>query len=905
MSRPTATYRIQLRGETTLGKAAELAGYFASLGISHLYASPIFTATPGSTHGYDVANFAEVDPAIGGMAGFERLSEALKAHGIGLILDFVPNHMGATPFNPWWRDILEWGQESDFAEHFDIDWNAPKLIVPALGQPYGEALRDGLFGLQLDDRDGGVSLTYYDLRLPLTPPSYARILTRIEAEPFTELARRFAVAKPETAGASKQELAALAHDPAVRLLIDEAIAATVADQAALHELHEAQIWRASYWRAAREGLTYRRFFEIADLVGVRVERPRVFDDVHALLREMVAAGRVQGLRLDHIDGLADPKTYLQRLQEAIGGEEPAYLLVEKILGPGEALRPTWPVAGTTGYEFIEALAGLFVDPAGVAGFDAAYQAFLGAPVDYAAMVRETKRRMLTRNLAGELESLRDLAKGIAERDPITRDYGGDSLRRAIVELAAALPVYRTYVNVSGPDEQDLAIVAASADAAKAAREVEDEGAVDFVARMLRLDFPDPERQGAALAFAARFQQTTGPVMAKALEDTVFYRYNRLIALNEVGGEPEKFGAPVEAFHRAMQARLAEQPFGLTATATHDTKRGEDARARLYALSEMPEAWAEAVSAWSGMLGCCRGEADGAPAPEPEMEWLFYQALAGVWPANLHAADASGVAALAERMDAYMLKVVREAKLRTSWTSPAVAYEEKVSAFVRGALSHGAFVEDFVRRAAPICLAGAVTSLSQLAIKLAAPGVPDIYQGTELWDLSLVDPDNRRPVDYGGLLSDVDSIEAVEPDALLADWRSGRPKLRLLEAGLRLRREHPALFGGGEYIPLQASGDLAEHVLAFARRHGDEWLILVATRLPLRLIGGGTARPLVDPARWEDTCITTPEEVAGLRFRDVVFEQEIAVGKELQATEALAYFPAALLFGHAGGRGEER
>jgi len=891
MIRPASTYRIQFRGGMDLDRAAGLAPYFARLGISHLYASPVFTAAPDSTHGYDVADFCAIDPAIGGMAGFRRLSSALKAEGLGLILDFVPNHMGATTANPWWRDVLEWGAESDFREHFDINWSAPKLIVPALGEPYGDALANDRFGLAFDVHGGGVSFTYYDLRLPLTPPSYARILAGIDAEEFPELARRFAVARPEAAAQLKEDLASLAREPAVRRMLDEALAATAADHAALHELHEAQIWRASYWRAAREDLTYRRFFEIADLVGVRVERPRVFDDVHALMLQLVRDGLVDGIRLDHVDGLADPKAYLQRLQEAIGGSDPFYLLVEKILGTGETLRPSWPVAGTTGYEFIEALAGLFVDSRGEAALTGAYEDFLGGPVAYPEMVRETKRRTLARNLAGELDFLKDLAKAIAIRDPATRDHGADSLRRAILEFAAALPVYRTYVNVEGADESDLSLIAAAAAEVKAMREVEDEGAVDFIAKLLRLDFSDPEAQGTALEFTARFQQTTGPVMAKALEDTVFYRYNRLIALNEVGGEPHRFGVTVAAFHEAMQSRLAEQRLGLSTTATHDTKRGEDARARLYAVAEMPEEWRSAVSGWREMLGD-RAEIDGTAVPEPEFEWLFHQALAGAWPAELRPDDRDGVASLAGRVEAYMLKVVREAKLRTSWSSPNADYEAAIAAFVRAALDNRGFLEDFVARTAPLRIAGAVSSLSQLAIKLAAPGVPDIYQGTEFWDLSFVDPDNRRPFGYESRLAALDAVNSMSAQALLADWPSGLAKMRLMHAGLAFRRAHSELFAEGYYIPLDVTGELARHVVAFARRHKAEWLIAVATRFPLALIDGGV--PLVAAKRWGDTAIRLPRDAESLRFRDVVFGKEIAGASAIPIATILSEFPAALL-----------
>ena len=895
MTIPTATYRIQFRNGTDLYEGARLAPYLRALGISHLYASPITAALPGSTHGYDVADFNMIDPALGGQDGFMALSDALKAEGLGLIVDFVPNHMGASVDNPWWRDVLEWGQRSEHGEHFDIDWSAAKLVIPVLGQPYGDALAEGELGLSFDAGLGQIVFTYFALRLPLTPPSYAGILARSDDERFAELARRFAMAVPETAAETRSDLAALAADPVVRASVEAAVAAVAADQAALHELHEAQVWRLSYWRAAREGLTYRRFFEISDLVGIRVERPKVFEDAHRLLLESVAQDRIQGIRLDHIDGLADPKSYLQRLQGAVGREAPFYLLVEKILGPDETLRPGWPVAGTTGYEFITALSGLFVDPAGESALDAAYEAFLGAPVDYRDMVLATKRRILSRNLAGELDFLKGLATAIAERDPVTRDHGTDSLRRAILEFAAALPMYRTYVNVEGADETDRAIIATAVETVKATREVEDEGAVDFLARLLRLDFPDPERQAKALEFAARYQQTTGPVMAKALEDTVFYRYNRLVALNEVGGEPDRFGAPVEAFHDAMKVRLATQPAGLSGTATHDTKRGEDGRARLYAISEAPESWADAVQDWSSMLAGSRREIEGGVAPEPELEWLFYQSLAGAWPDGLPPDDREGIAGLSERMQAYMLKVVREAKARTTWTSPVAAYEDAVKGFTAGAFQNSGFLADFEARTAPLRLAGALNSLSQLAVKLAAPGVPDIYQGTEFWDLSLVDPDNRRPVDYAPREAMMEGLFDQSPEDLVGAWHSAALKLRLLAAGLRLRRDQSDVFAAGDYVPLSVTGSRAVNAVAFARV-GETRAAVVIVPIRSAEMLAGTDRPLVPPTSWSDTAILLPDELAGFSFRDVVTGAEHSPEGVLRLAEALGRFPVALLAG---------
>lgn len=889
---PVSTYRLQLRNGVTFDDAAKLTDYLNDLGISHLYLSPILTAVPGSPHGYDVASFSELDPTLGGAAGFERLSATLRSAGLHLIVDFVPNHMAASPFNPWWRDVLEWGAASHFAQYLDIDWHAPKLLAPVLGESYGDALANGRFGLRFDPADGGISFNYGAVVLPLTPPSYAAILRHIEEDPFPELARRFVSSSKETADSAKAELAAAASIATVRTAVEHAVGLVAADQDALHQLLEAQVWRVTHWRMAREGLTYRRFFEIADLVGVRVERPPVFDDAHALLLELVRRGNIQGIRLDHIDGLADPRGYLASLQSALDPEHPFYLVVEKILGKHERLRSSWPVAGTTGYEFISALAGVLVDPAGEEALTDAYQRFVGQGIDYPVMTLGAKRSILARNLAGELEFLRDLARDVAERYPSTRDYGPDSLRRAIIELAAVMPVYRTYVAVEGPDETDLEMIASAVEAAKTSRQVEDEGAIDFIGRLLRLEFSDPEGQAAALTFAIRFQQTTGPVMAKAVEDTVFYRYNRLVALNEVGGEPDVFGEPVSAFHDAMAARLVEQPSGLTTTATHDTKRGEDARARLYAISEMPEAWGEAVESWDTRLARGRTVLDGHEAPEREVEWMFYQALAGAWPSDLSPQDRTGVSDLGERIQAFMLKAVRETKFRTSWASPSVDYEDAIGRFTSAAFEDVGFLEDFIARARPLMLAGAVTSLAQLAIKLIAPGAPDIYQGTEFWDLSLVDPDNRRPVDFAARREALAAIEETSPADLIADWHSGAMKLRVLRAGLRARKARPRLFAEGEYIPLEATGRRAGNVLAFARRSGDEICIVVVPRLVAKAVDHHS--PKIDADFWGDTTVRLPGgTMTGLH--NAITGGAIGVGDgTLGLAELLGSFPVAIL-----------
>jgi (1->4)-alpha-D-glucan 1-alpha-D-glucosylmutase len=893
---PSATYRLQFRNGMNFERVAELASYLARLGISHLYSSPIFQAEPGSTHGYDVVDNRVIDPQLGGEGGFAQMITALRAEGIGLILDFVPNHMSASTRNPYWRDVLEWGERSDYAQFFDIDWAAPKLLVPALTSSYGQALAQGDFGLHFNDRDGGLAFTYGDLKLPLTPTSYAQVLVRAKGEEFAEWARRFAVATSETSADLKAELAGAVQASAAHRAIEQSLADLTRDLSTLHELHEMQVWRLIHWRAARETLTYRRFFEIADLVGLKVERPRAFDELHARLGELVSSGSVDGLRLDHIDGLANPKEYLERLQKAWGEKEPVYLLVEKVLAPREELRSDWPVAGTTGYEFIRVLAELLVDSRGEATMTRAYWNFLKHEADYETLVVDTKRRIVTRNLAGELERLKEMAGALAARQLATRDLGTDTLRRAIIEVAAALPVYRTYVDVTGAQEEDRAIIKDALSEAKATREVEDEEAIDFLGRVLELDIETPEDQASALEFATRFQQTTGPIMAKALEDTVFYRYNRLIALNEVGGVPQRFGAPLAEFHGAMAQRLRRQPAGLSATSTQDTKRGEDARARLYVLSEMPEVWGSAVRHWAELNSLLRSDVDGGPTPEAEVEWMYYQALAGVWPLDLLLHDATGLEDLSARVAQFMLKAVREAKVYTSWTAQNANYERGIEDFTRATLDPTrslTFLQGFVSTCEPVFIAGALNSLSQAAIKLIAPGVPDVYQGSELWDLSLVDPDNRRPVDFNRREAVLANISEGCVDAYLTDWRSGVVKLHLLQAGLRLRASAEELFKRGDYVPIVVEGTEAERVVAFARVHDKEAVIAIVPRTSLGLLCG-QSMPLVPGERWGDTAIKLPQSLLGHHFRNILTGESVTAERSFRLDELLHRFSVAIL-----------
>ncbi|NDV87335.1 malto-oligosyltrehalose synthase [Aurantimonas aggregata] len=892
-----ATYRLQFREGTTFETAKDLAPYLGRLGVSHLYAAPIFAASPGSTHGYDVTDYNAFEEDLGGVAGFTAMSDALSSADLGLILDFVPNHMGVSPKNLWWEDVLRWGSESRYAQTFDISWEAEKILVPVLSKPYGDALADGDLAVELDADNARMRFDAAGYGLPIDPRTYGHVFGLMDHPEKDRLVRRFSVSTPAEADELVERLAEHLAEPDFRAALDKAVAALSADQTALHDLHEAQAWRLAWWRTARERLTYRRFFEIADLIGVRQELRRVFRESHQLVIRLARERRLDGIRIDHVDGLADPKGYLEQLRQAFQSVRRTPIVhVEKILTGDERLRTSWEIEGTTGYEFITALAGLYVDGTKEAVMTEAYNGFLGEEEDLRAMIVRQKRSIFQRNLAGELTHLTGVALAVAGRGLATRDLGQDTIARAIVEVAAALPVYRTYVSVDGVPRRDIAIIDDAVDLAMSGREVEADEPIQFIGRLLKLDFVDGADVAGALDFTRRFQQTTGAVMAKAVEDTAFYRYNRLIALNEVGGEPDHYGAETTAFHDVMQIRLEDQPDGLLATSTHDTKRAEDARARLYTLSEAPEQWRDIVAGLATEMAPWRKTVETLViSPDPATEWGLYQSLLGVLPPDFDPEDSEARAVLTERLQQYAEKAVREAKRWTSWTSPAEAYETALREFVAAILDQaetGDLLARFWQDVQPFVAAGALTSLSQATLKFAAPGVPDIYQGTEFYDFSLVDPDNRRAIDFDARAA---TIESDQPWAdALTDWRSGRIKAKLTRAALAMRSRTPALFTRGAYVPLTVEGPMAEHIVAFARTNEDgAAAIAIAPRLCLGLLDGAT-EPVVAASRWEGTVIHLPDTLAGRDWRNVLTEETVAPASALALADVLATLPFALI-----------
>lgn len=918
---PRATYRLQFTPDFGFDHAAQRVAYLAKLGISHLYASPYLKARPGSTHGYDITDHNLLNPALGGPAAFSRLSETLRKAGLKQILDFVPNHMGVGGAdNPFWLDVLEWGPDSEYAGWFDIDWDSDrnylhdKLLVPILGGHYGAELVAGHLDLRFDADDGSFAVWAYGThKLPICPLYYGRILgdDDITLERVGDGFSGLPSWRPQVlrrAESLKTDLADLVRtSPAIGTAVEAALkrlhgrAGEAGSWSKLDALIQQQFWRPAQFRVAADDINYRRFFNINDLAGLRMELPAVFDHAHRLVSRLLRDGTVDGLRIDHIDGLLDPKGYLERLRARAPtrpGQEPFYLVVEKILAPHEPLRADWPVDGTTGYEVTNQLLDLMVDPAGETDLSRTYADFTGEAEAFDKILRSSKKRIMDNEMSSELNSLaRDVVR-IARRNPTTSDFTRNLLRRALREIVANFPVYRTYVDFDGtPDANDRRYLDAAIAGARKTETAIDGSVFAFLRNLLSGDLVAGPKSGssrsAVLRAAMRFQQYSGPVMAKGLEDTAFYRFNRFIALNEVGGHPTSFGRPMAEFHDANVMRAKDWPHAMLGTSTHDTKRGEDARARLAVISEMPEEWARAVKDWEHAL---RDGATDDPAlgPDRNERYALFQLLVGTCPVELFApgtADHETLGPYAERLKATMTKSMREARVNSTWAEPNEPYETGTLSFVdRALLGEGSarFLPMFLPFAERVARLGAGNSIVQTVLKLTMPGVPDFYQGTELWDLTMVDPDNRRPVDFDhrtALLDEVlGDLERDRPGAVSTyaqAWPDGRVKLAVTASLLGLRRDHPALFAAGDYEPVSAEGPDRDAVCAFRRSHDVDAIVVAVARFPGRRDKQG-----FDPA----TRIVLPE---GL-WRDVLTDR-IFRSADRQSAEALfAVLPAVVL-----------
>jgi len=937
---PTATYRLQFNKNFTFRQAREIVTYLHHLGISDAYASPYFQAGAESLHGYDITDHNKLNAAIGWRKDFEAWVAELHAHGMGQIADFVPNHMGINdPQNVWWQDVLENGASSLYAPYFDIDWRPlktdlhDKVLLPILGDQYGRVLERGELRVRFDS--GSFSLTYFDHVFPIAPGTYRYILelalenlaefreedfyaefqsiltaleylprrTETDPERIKERAREKEIIK-------KRLERRCAEAPQVQRGIEKAVETInghIGDPRSfdrLDELLNAQSYRLAFWRVAAEEINYRRFFDVNDLAAIRVELPEVFDAAHKLLFELVASGAVTGLRIDHPDGLYRPLEYFEKLQmrcaKALRVPLPKdgraiYLIVEKILTGEEQLPQNWPVHGTTGYGFANQVAGVLVDHNAEGAIAKIFKRFIGHSLHFGHLVYAKKRLVMRISLANEVNVLGTMVDRLSEQNRWFRDYTLEALARAVRETIACFPVYRTYLEPGKPvSEEDRAVIERAVAAAKRRNPAIEESVFNFLRDLLLFRFPenlDEEQRAAHAEFVLKFQQFTGPITAKGLEDTVFYIYNRLAALNEVGGEPQLFGLSVETFHERNLRRQRDWPASLLATSTHDSKRSEDVRARMLAISEIPPLWGRSLQKWRTTNRRFKKQIDDAEAPDAGEEYLLYQTLLGTWPVDLDGAPVPSVGPkFIARIQRYMAKALKEAKLNTSWIQPNENWDDAMQEFVARILEAGPrnkFLPAFLPVAAEIARLGAINSLAQTAIKLTAPGVPDIYQGTEIWDDSLVDPDNRRPIDYARRREMLTQIENVPANELMQCWPDGRIKMRLTQRLLHLRRENPELFREGIYESINFGGAFADCAIGFVRRHRDRAIIAIVPRLSSRV----GFPPIGD--RWEDTHVVLPAGKSNLR--DVFSDRKVRVeNSQLRLAVAMSQLPFAVL-----------
>lgn len=879
MRNEIATYRVQLNSGFTLDHSAAIVEYLAELGISHLYSSPVLQAVEGSTHGYDVLDHSRVNRELGGEAAFKRLSNALRDHDLGLLLDIVPNHMAiGGRDNFWWWDVLENGQSSRYAPYFDVEWMAPEsklhhlVMLPILGDHYGRILYAG--EIHVERHDGAFTVHYHDHVFPIAPRSLPFILTRTASGTNSETLAFFADALEHLPSSWATDWDSLhrrhrdkgilgmlltrflQEDSAAAAAVDRTIGEINGDYQALHELLERQNYRLAFWRTATQDLAYRRFFDITTLIGLRIEQEQVFADVHELVFQWLRPnGPVDGVRVDHPDGLLDPEQYLIRLRGRVPN---GWIVVEKILMPGERLRSSWPVSGTTGYDFMNVAMGLFIDRDSEGPLTQFYSDFTSETRSFPDILREKKLQILRQVLGSDLNILTSMLLNICERHPNHRDYTRQDLHEALRELMVEFPVYRSYIRPRAGriTEEDEHVVMRAFHGVATRRTDLGGDLLGFIRDILLLKIVGDLESD----FVTRFQQVTGPVMAKGAEDTALYCYHRFIALNEVGGDPERYGVTVGQFHAWCQGIQRHWPKTMLSTSTHDTKRSDDVRARLVILSEMPTRWMETVSVWSK----CHIRYWGTHTPDHNFEYFLYQTMVGAWPLEQ------------ERALGYCEKAMREAKTHTSWTDPRTDYEDTIRTFVRGLYADEEFIQELGRFVGALELYGYQTSLAQTLIKLTAPGIPDVYQGTELWNFSLVDPDNRRPVDYEIRRRLLHELPGLSPEAIWQRRHEGLPKLWIIRQALRVRHERPQAFGAqGHYSPLYAQGEKSAHVVSFMR--GGE-VITIAPRLFLNLQEG-----------WHHTVIDLPEG----RWRQE-FDGRVFNGGLCRLEDVLHTFPLGLL-----------
>jgi (1->4)-alpha-D-glucan 1-alpha-D-glucosylmutase len=924
---PTATYRIQFSSEFGFDAAQNITAYLAELGISDLYASPIFKARAGSTHGYDVVDPTQLNPELGTPEAFEALVQELQQHQMGWLQDIVPNHMAYDSQNQWLMDVLENGPNSIYVDYFDIAWNSPfemsqePILTPLLGDFYGACLENG--ELQLAYDQNGLSINYYSLSIPLNLESYntflvhnlgklARTLGRRNPD-FVKLLGILYIVKnisSDVVGKQRQDQAEFVKgilwdlytgNSEIKQFIDENLQTFNGEKGnsesfnSLDQLLSEQFFRLSYWKVGAEEINYRRFFTVNELISVKAEELKVFNATHALIFKLVEAGKFTGLRIDHIDGLYDPTQYLERLKEKVGD---TYITVEKILQFGEDLPKDWKIEGTSGYDYMTFINGIFCQAENQEKFDQIYAGIIGSDVAFEDIAAEKKHLIIDKNLAGDIDNLAVLLKKISSKYRYSNDFTVNGLKRAIAEVLTRFPIYRTYITSEGISDSDRAYIQDVIQTAKDCTPLLP-NELNFIEKLLSLDYDSfltPAEKEQWLYWVMRIQQYTGPLMAKGVEDTALYVYNRLISLNEVGGEPAHFGISLAEFHQFNQARQATWTYAMSATATHDTKRGEDVRARINVLSEIPEEWQQQVRTWTDLNRTHKVKNKGAVMPSRNDEYLIYQMLVGAFPF-----DHSELDSFRDRLKDYVIKAIREAKVHTAWLRPNPTYEDACTRFVESILdpsNQNPFLQEFLPFQKQVEHYGIFNSLAQTLLKTASPGIPDFYQGTELWELSMVDPDNRRPVNFEQRKSYLQTIQQQAQtdilgliDDLLATKEDGRIKLFLTIQVLKARTQYVEVFNQGDYLPLEVSGELQNHIIAFARRSGERTIVAIAPRFLTSLIKPGEY-PLGEQV-WANSQLQLPANSPS-SWKNLISEQPIQTSGVLQIGEALKHFPVALL-----------